>query len=39
MDERLLALIHRIRLLGNPILDLKVQDPFFGRITPVSDLI
>lgn len=39
MDERLLALIHRICLLGNPILDLKVQDPFFGRITPVSDLI
>lgn len=39
IDEKLLSLIHKIGLDGNPFLNLKVQDPFFHRTTQVTDLL
>lgn len=38
-DEMLLTLIHGIRILDLDFLSLKVEDPFFNRVTDIKDLI
>lgn len=39
MDEIMLSLIHGIAILNEDFLNLKVEDPFFNRITDLTDLI
>lgn len=39
LDEIMLSLIHRIRIQDRDFLDLKVEDPFFNRMTDVTDVI
>lgn len=39
LDERMLSLIHGIAIVDKKFLNLKVEDPFFNRTTPVMDLI
>ena len=39
LDEKLLALINNIQIKDQDFLDLKVEDPFFGRMTDIKDVI
>lgn len=39
LDEVLLSLIHKIAVLDKNFVGLKVEDPFFNRMTDVMDLI
>ena len=39
LDEKILELINKIQILDNDFLELKVEDPFFGRMTEINDLI
>lgn len=39
LDELLLSLIHRVAILDKDFIGLKVEDPFFNRMTEVTDLI
>lgn len=39
IDELLLALIHHIDVADEYFINLKVEDPFFNRMTNISDLI
>lgn len=39
LDEILLALINRVKILDEGFLSLKVEDPFFGRMTDIKDVI
>ncbi len=39
MDERFLALVHSFDVLDKNFAGLQVEDPFFNRMTGVSDLI
>ncbi len=39
LDERLLALVNKILILDNDFLSLKVEDPFFGRMTDMRDVL
>lgn len=39
LDEMFLSLIHGIAVLDNDFIGLKVEDPFFNRMTDVSDLV
>lgn len=39
LDEKLLALVNRVQILDEEFLSLKVEDPFFGRMTDIKDVI
>ena len=39
LDEKIMALIHGINLENKSFLNLKVEDPFFNRMTDITDLI
>ena len=39
LGEAILSLIHKIRISDKTFLELAVEDPFFHRITKVSDLL
>ncbi len=38
-DERILSMINKVKILDENFMSLKVEDPFFGRTTDISDLI
>ena len=39
LDEKILALVNKIRIMDEDFLKLKVEDPFFGRMTDIRDVI
>ena len=39
LDEQFLALIHNLSILDKDFLNLKVEDPFFNRMTDMTDLL
>lgn len=39
LDENMLALVNRVKIGDKDFMDLKVEDPFFGRMTPVMDVM
>ncbi len=39
IDERFLALIHGVEILDHDFLSLKVEDPFFNRMTDMTDML
>ena len=39
LDEVFLSLIHKIAVLDKDFIGLKVEDPFFNRMTEVVDLM
>lgn len=39
LDEILLSLVNRVRILDEDFLSVKVEDPFFGRMTDIRDVI
>jgi hypothetical protein len=39
LDERILSMINKVKILDENFMSLKVEDPFFGRTTDISDLI
>jgi len=39
LDEDLLALINKVRILDEDFLSIKVEDPFFGRMTDIRDVL
>lgn len=39
LDEKLLALVNRVQILDEEFLSLMVEDPFFGRMTNIKDVI
>ncbi len=39
LDEKLLALINRVTIKDEDFLSLKVEDPFFGRMTDMKDVL
>lgn len=39
LDEKILALINRIQIKDEDFMALQVEDPFFGRMTSIADVI
>ena len=39
LDEAFLSLINRIGIRDEDFLGLKIEDPFFGRVTDMRDVI
>lgn len=39
LDEKLLTLVNKVQILDEDFLALKVEDPFFGRMTDIKDVI
>ena len=39
LDEMLLALVNKVQILDDDFLSLKVEDPFFGRMTDIKDVL
>lgn len=39
LDEKMLALVNMIQIKDDDFMALKVEDPFFGRMTNISDVI
>ena len=39
LDEILLKLIHKVKILDMDFLSLVVEDPFFNRMTDINDVI
>ena len=39
LDEKMLALVNRIQIKDEDFMALKVEDPFFGRMTNIMDVI
>lgn len=39
LDEKLLSLINKVWIKDNDFLSIKVEDPFFGRMTDIKDVI
>ncbi len=39
LDEALLALVNKVKIEDVDFLELKVEDPFFGRMTDIRDVI
>ena len=39
LDEKLLALVNKVQILDKEFLSLKVEDPFFGRMTDIKDIL
>ena len=38
-NEKLLELVNKVKILDEDFLALKVEDPFFGRMTAMTDVI
>ena len=39
LDEKLLELVNKVQILDEDFMNLKVEDPFFGRMTDIKDVI
>ena len=39
LDEKLLELVNKVQILDEEFLGIKVEDPFFGRMTDIRDVI
>ncbi|MDE6603815.1 MAG: hypothetical protein K2K90_17060 [Lachnospiraceae bacterium] len=39
LDELILTLIHGMEITDNDFLSLKVEDPFFNRVTDITDML
>ena len=39
LDEKLLALINQIQIKDEDFMALQIEDPFFGRMTAIADVI
>jgi hypothetical protein len=39
LDEKLLELVNKVKILDEEFLAIKVEDPFFGRMTDIKDVI
>ncbi len=39
LDEKLLELVNKVKILDEDFLSLKVEDPFFGRMTAMTDVV
>ena len=39
LDERFLAFIHGVTIQNKDFLNLTVEDPFFNRMTDITDLV
>jgi hypothetical protein len=39
LDEVFLTLIHNVEILDRDFLELKVEDPFFNRMTDITDIL
>ena len=39
LDEKILALVNKVHIEDEDFLKLKVEDPFFGRMTDIRDVI
>lgn len=39
LDEMLLSLVNQVQILDEDFLSLKIEDPFFGRMTDIKDVI
>ena len=39
LDEKMLALVNRIQIKDEDFMALQVEDPFFGRMTAITDVI
>ena len=39
LDEQILALINKIKIFDEDFMSLTVEDPFFGRMTDIKDVI
>ena len=39
LDEKMLELVNKVQILDEDFLSLKVEDPFFGRMTDIKDVI
>ena len=39
LDEKLFGLINKVQILDEDFLNIKVEDPFFGRMTDIKDVI
>lgn len=39
LDEKLLELVNKVKILDEEFLNIKVEDPFFGRMTDIKDVI
>ncbi|WP_027209131.1 hypothetical protein [Butyrivibrio hungatei] len=39
LDEKILALVNKVQIEDEDFLKLKVEDPFFGRMTDIRDVI
>lgn len=39
LDERFLVLVNRVNIRDREFMELKVEDPFFGRMTAITDVI
>lgn len=39
LDEVFLGLVHKIKILDKDFLSMKVEDPFFNRMTDITDVV
>ena len=39
LDEKLLELVNKVQILDEEFLGIKVEDPFFDRMTDIRDVI
>ena len=39
LDEKMLELINKIQILNDNFMNLKAEDPFFGRMTDIRNVI
>lgn len=39
LDEIFLALVNNVKIEDGEFMSLTVEDPFFGRMTPITDVI
>lgn len=39
LDEKLLELVNKVEIKDEDFMNLKVEDPFFGRMTDIKDVI
>ena len=39
LDEKMLELVNKVKILDEEFLAIKVEDPFFGRMTDIKDVI
>lgn len=39
LDEKLLELVNKVKIFDEEFMSIKVEDPFFGRMTDIKDVI